>query len=68
MAFDVTGALITGVILFLMLRKRSGVGWFVFVGALFGFFLAGTGVHGAVHDGLHGAVLDAIDYIKNHVR
>ena len=67
MAFDVTGALVTGLILFLMLRRRSGVGWFVVVGALFGFFFAGTGVHGAVHNCLHSAVIGAIDWIRSHI-
>ena len=67
MAFDLTGVLITGLILFLMLRKRSGVGWFVLTAALFGFFLSGTGAHGAVHNTLHSTVVNSIDYIKDHI-
>lgn len=67
MAFDVTGALVSGVILFMMLRRRSGVGWFVVAGALFGFFLAGTGVHGTVHSGLHSLAVGSVDWVRAHI-
>jgi hypothetical protein len=67
MAFDVLGAVITGVLLYQLLRKRSDVGWLALTCVLFGFFVAGTGVHGAIHNGLHSFVIGVIDYIKNHV-
>ena len=66
MAFDITCALIMGVILFFMLRRSSGgAGWLVIAGALFGFFLAGTGVHGAVHNTLHSLVINTLDWVRS---
>lgn len=67
MAFDVLGAVITGVFLYQALRKRSDVGWLALTCVLFGFFLAGTGMHAAIHNGLHALVINTIDYIKSHI-
>lgn len=67
MAFDVLGAAITGVLLYMSLRRRSDVGAPMVAAALFGFFVAGTGAHEAIHSGLHSIVLGVIDLIKNHV-
>lgn len=62
MAFNVAGALIFGAILAFSIREGSGNGLHAFIAALFGFFLAGTGVAAPITKALH-AIVTALSHI-----
>lgn len=67
MAFDVLAALVTGIALFLTVRKSSGNGLHTWLAGLFGFFLAGTGLHGGIESVIHAIVTSVADAVRSHV-
>ncbi len=66
MGFDIVGAFVMGVIGALLIRERSGQGVFAFIFALFGYFLAGTGLHGGINSILHGIVNAVAQFLHSH--
>lgn len=68
MGFDIVGAFVMGIIGALLIRERSGQGMFAFIFALFGFFLAGTGLHDGINSVLHGIVNAVAQLLHDHTR
>jgi len=66
MGFDIVGAFVMGIVGFLLIRERSGQGMFAFIFALFGYFLAGTGLHTGIDSLLHGIVSAVAQFLHSH--
>ena len=62
MGFDVAGAFISAIILAAILRGERGGGFLAFVGALFGYFLANTGLGAPVGNAIH-AIVTALGHM-----